>query len=351
MAETDPLLDEEQPAAAEASKGLASEYTDWSSTMKAFEEASFHIVIYFLLGILFYSYILDTKLGILEAVYFCVSIFTMVGYGDITPSTSDLGMVFTVFFAVYGIIILGIFLGIFSEWLVGKLEERYDAVEKGVKDNYLKKLDAKASGEAPVEEEEDEYGTPDPIYNFFNKFDPFIADLYLIAKNQQVVMYAIFILGIPIGLAEGWSIVEGFYWLTITGTTIGFGDLSPASTFAEIYCIFYIPLTVILVGHFVGNVADLYVSKRNDQAEEKFLNRALTQSCLEMMDADNDNEVSKLEFLTYMLKTLGKVEQDDLDEITELFAKLDKDGSGTLTIEDIKLISEETAKIHDDKKK
>jgi hypothetical protein len=346
MAETTPLLDEEQPAAAEESK-KSDEYVEWSTSSKAFQEAFFHTGLYIFLGIVFYSFILDTKLGILESVYFSMSIFLTVGYGDISPGTSNAGMVFTVFFAVYGIIIIGIFLGVAGDYAVGRLQNRYEQIEGAARNKYLKTIDAKAAGDEAVEVEyEDDYDTKDPIYKCLNRFDPFLADLFVIAKDQQFLMYTIFILGIPIGWKEGWSIFEGFYWLTITGTTIGFGDLTPQSEFSKIYCIVYIPVTVFLVGYFLGNVADLYVEKRNDGAEEKFLNKALTESSLETMDTDNDNKVTKIEFLTYMLKTLGKVDQSELDYILSIFEKLDKDGSGTLTKEDISIISEETSKLH-----
>jgi len=347
MAETTPLLDEEQPVAAEASKG-PDEYVEWSMSLRAFNEAFFHAGLYIILGIVFYSFILDTKLGIMESVYFAVSIFTTVGYGDISPASSNAGMVFTVFYSVYGIIILGIFLGVAGDYAVARLQSRYEKVNEAARKKYLKTIDAKAGGDGSEEEVayEDVYDVKDPIYRFLNRFDPFLADIFVIAKSQQYLMYTIFILGIPIGWKEDWSIFQGFYWLTVTGTTIGFGDLSPQSEFSQIYCIVYIPVTVFLVGYFVGNVADLYVEKRNDDAEEIFLSKALTESSLETMDADNDNKVTKLEFLTYMLKTLGKTEQSELDYILSIFEKLDQDGSGTLTKADISIISEETSKLH-----
>jgi Ca2+-binding EF-hand superfamily protein len=46
------------------------------------------------------------------------------------------------------------------------------------------------------------------------------------------------------------------------------------------------------------------------------------------------------------LKTLAKVEQSDIDKILELFDKLDKDNSGSLTRDDIQFIPNQTAKFH-----
>jgi Ca2+-binding EF-hand superfamily protein len=46
-----------------------------------------------------------------------------------------------------------------------------------------------------------------------------------------------------------------------------------------------------------------------------------------------------------MLLTLQKVDKTDIEDIIDLFQKLDKDGSGSLTVNDIALISNQTAKL------
>jgi hypothetical protein len=35
------------------------------------------------------------------------------------------------------------------------------------------------------------------------------------------------LLGVVVGLLEGWGIFDGFYFAFITGLTIGYGDLAP----------------------------------------------------------------------------------------------------------------------------
>lgn len=44
--------------------------------------------------------------------------------------------------------------------------------------------------------------------------------------------------------------------------------------------------------------------------EEKFLERELTLSDIEAMDEDNDDEVSQVEFLTFMLVAMQKVDRE-----------------------------------------
>jgi hypothetical protein len=48
---------------------------------------------------------------IIDSIYFSVSLFTTCGYGDL-QQTSEAGQIFTIFFAIYGVLTLGIFIGI-----------------------------------------------------------------------------------------------------------------------------------------------------------------------------------------------------------------------------------------------
>lgn len=53
------------------------------------------------------------------------------------------------------------------------------------------------------------------------------------------------------------------------------------------------------------------------------------------MDNDNDARVSPNEFLRYMLVSLQKVEEKEIDDIMELFKKLDKSNTGFIEKEDL----------------
>jgi CBS domain-containing protein len=140
---------------------------------------------------------------------------------------------------------------------------------------------------------------------------------------------------IPVIVMEKWDAVKGMYWMAITATTIGLGDETPLQPTSRALCIIYIPIAVYLTGRFVGLIASAYVERRVSAAEDRFLRRTMTLSDIERMDFNNDGRVSESEFLIYMLVTLQKVEQDDVDEILTLFHKLDKSGDGVLTKDDL----------------
>jgi potassium channel subfamily K len=331
--------DEERTTEEESpSVGFTDGFSTWSDSLQAFHQAIFHVILYIGIGVVFYSFILDTKLTVIDSVYFSVAIFTTVGYGDISADSTNAGMIFTIFFALYGIIILGIFLGILGNIAVERQERLNEEVKKRTSDAYLNSL-SQGRPQPDHDQEQIEESIEDTDYSF-------LSELYKIGKEQRMNIVVLTAFAIPVIILEKWSIVKGIYWLVITSTTIGLGDEYPEHEWSKFVCIFYVPLAVAFGGAFLGNIATSYVDKRNDAMEAQFLNRALNESALEKMDTNDDNTVTKDEFLVYMLKTLAKVEQSDIDKILELFDKLDKDNSGSLTRDDIQFIPNQTAKFH-----
>jgi hypothetical protein len=63
--------------------GLTDGFQTWSQTFEAFSSGIFHTVLYFLGGIVGYSFLLDTKWPVIDSMYFSVVLFTTVGYGKV----------------------------------------------------------------------------------------------------------------------------------------------------------------------------------------------------------------------------------------------------------------------------
>lgn len=58
------------------SLGLTDGYQAWSQSFEAFHSAIFHTVVYFTVGVLAYSFFLNTRWPIVDSLYFSVVIFT-----------------------------------------------------------------------------------------------------------------------------------------------------------------------------------------------------------------------------------------------------------------------------------
>ena len=71
--------------------------------------------------------------------------------------------------------------------------------------------------------------------------------------------------------------------------------------------------------------------------ESQLLNKKLDEKFLISLDQDGTGEVSEFEYLSAMLVLLEYVEQDDIDRVMNSFRKLDVDGSGSLTVDDLTL--------------
>ena len=69
-----------------------------------------YTVSYLGLAVVAYSFVFE-QWSVIDSLYFAVSTFTTVGYGDLEPQSQS-SQLFTIFFAVYGVIILGIFIGV-----------------------------------------------------------------------------------------------------------------------------------------------------------------------------------------------------------------------------------------------
>jgi hypothetical protein len=90
-----------------------------------------------------------------------------------------------------------------------------------------------------------------------------------------------------------------------------------------------------VLGEFLGRVAGAYIERKNDEVEDRFLDRAMTLGDLQNMDSNQDEKVDPCEFLSYMLVAMQKVEKKEIDEIMDLFKKLDRSNTGVINKQDL----------------
>lgn len=94
---------------------LTSKFDGFTHSWSALNVCFFHASVYYSVALLGFTWI--EKVSILDSLYLATVIFTTIGFGDVVPQ-STLGQLFTVCLAGYGIVILGIFLGVVGDHVV-----------------------------------------------------------------------------------------------------------------------------------------------------------------------------------------------------------------------------------------
>ena len=64
-----------------------------------------------------------------------------------------------------------------------------------------------------------------------------VAGLRVVWPILSVLLGMMVVLGITIGLLEGWSMHESVYFSFVTGLTIGYGDLAPKSLLTRVLAV------------------------------------------------------------------------------------------------------------------
>lgn len=75
-------------------------------------------------------------------------------------------------------------------------------------------------------------------------------DLFIDRRTRPIFIYAAVVIGVGAVLyhwLEGWSWLDAIYFVVITLTTIGYGDLSPTKPVTKIITIFYGLNGIILI--------------------------------------------------------------------------------------------------------
>lgn len=302
------------------------------------------IGIYLLFGVTGFSVCFE-DLSIRDGLYLSVVTFSTVGFGDVPIKTKG-GKLFSCVFALAGIGIIGIALGYIGQHLVQaqmlalQIANRKRAaatVARAEADAEASRADKNLRYEQPVESDS-------PKQGLGKRQGPDLQQSNFVGRQLIIsiapVVSLILIGSLVVGRYEGWDVVDSIYWCVITGTSVGFGDRVPQTGSMRWFCILYIPLAVGAYSAALGRIANIFVEREIRKSNAKLLRREVTLEDLETMNDDGDGEVSPLEFVEHMLKSMNKVDQALLDDLHRQFEVLDADGSGGLQEDDIIILTE-----------
>jgi len=301
------------------------------------------VLAYYVIGYFFYT--LHRGWSILDGIYFSTVLMMTVGYGDEVPH-GDFALLFTALYALLAVTLVAA--AVSQLWDASVLLKAMD-FRRHQKQKLQRDLSSLGRGEQLGKTVRKNMGkTLRGLLNPSKAVGLMDKDAHIKRKRKILIAsIAAFLFWVVIGTianafmqdlpnddSEGSHLIRGFYFSVITLTTVGFGDFVPRTTAGKVFDIFYIlfgvPISVNALGKVVRSVL-------GEDAEEqsvdlvKGLNEKKLRSMLDFqVDMSNagcgnevDGQVSRYEFMMFVLVRNGIVEMDTVKAIMHNFDELD----------------------------
>eukprot|EP00930_Biecheleria_cincta_P001147 TRINITY_DN10230_c0_g1_i1.p1 TRINITY_DN10230_c0_g1~~TRINITY_DN10230_c0_g1_i1.p1 ORF type:complete len:354 (-),score=31.31 TRINITY_DN10230_c0_g1_i1:97-1158(-) len=261
----------------------------------------FRIFAYYALGAIMYGRL--EGWGIMDSIYFMTVTATTVGYGDLSPATR-FGKLFSVFYSILGFTVVMAAIAPLLSFLQGSWRERLLESIPLVRRAFVRKVDLS-----------DMCLTIHDVnkqINYPRRYALCLIGPLLVFALVALVAFAV----------EGFGLLDSAYFSLITMSTIGYGDLSPASKLGKAMAIVYLPLAVVALADAISRVAAVTTRRtlrRRDYAA--VADEMLLRNCVRN-GRNPDFSLREAEFLVAVLLANDILDSDTLNAIRRQFRNM-----------------------------
>eukprot|EP00605_Chrysophyceae_sp_TOSAG23-4_P000823 GSChrysophyteH1.ASY1.ANO1.913.1 assembled CDS len=305
-------ITEEEKELLELQKGKAEKIEDPS--LKYFNTIVGAFLVYLLFSSVVYWYMEDLEYG--DAFYLSLITFTTIGYGDISP-TRDSTKIFTCIFVFVNLLLVGQLLDYVVDTVVEQRRQDQQEFLENVFDSETKESDSERHSHWISKE--------------------YMALYEALGTAVSMIGGTIFVGTLFFSLiVDDHTVIDSIYLSCMSISTVGYGDVVPTNKWSKAFgCVYAVVGTVTFgsaVSGFVGSVSEFRLLAKNEKA---LSNSVLDYETFLKADADGSDSVSKEEFVLFRLQQMGVIPENLKERAEQQFDRMDADGSGDLTMEDI----------------
>jgi len=338
-------MEDEQAAKKEKEKEPPPPAKDTSKSMwSVLREELMYIVIFFIAGYAFYGHYVGWPA--IDCIYFAVVVVTSVGYGDLLPTT-ETEMLFTSAYILAAMVIIisaiSRIVDIFvSASVVAAMQKAEEAKEQEMK----RMCQSEDAAMFVSKEEQARLDRRKQILSCLKAFA--ILSIWMAVGTLYFSHQEEFLEGNDC-MKDIRPWIGALYFTVVTLTTVGFGDAVPQTSQEKAFCILFILIGVPLFGSALTEFTALL--KGEEAEEDQALNmitsldegkvnslmefeHELNEACGQH-DAQEAGEIDRFEYTAFILVKNGAIKMEALQEIMHSFNKLDVDGSGSISKEDL----------------
>ena len=119
------------------------------------------------------------------------------------------------------------------------------------------------------------------------------------------VMSIVFAGSAVISNLEGWTFLDAVYFSVITGSGVGYGDITPKHPGSKIFVIVYMYVLIVVIILVIGFLASMRRNIAMDRRKVEILNRPVDLAWLSELGSDDG--IDKCVFVFGVLEQLGYV--------------------------------------------